>query len=145
MIKKLLVLITLILMTFCSKLGAQSDTSTVWINLNGKVYLAIPKSDVHLIPKAAETLRYLHSVYIDEVYTSLYKDSVIAVYQEIAGVQSVNLEELKEMSKDKKAIDAAVLLEKDNKIDDEHIKGNKKLGVGVLIGLVIGFLIPVIL
>lgn len=75
----------------------------------------------------------------------MYKDSVIAVYQEIAGVQSVNLEELKEMSKDKKAIDAAVLLEKDNKIDDEHIKGNKKLGVGVLIGLVIGFLIPVIL
>lgn len=143
--KILHVLIILLMILFCKKSDAQLDSSIVWINLEGSLYLAIPASNADEIVKATESLKTYHTWYWEAEKKDLIQDSIIATYIDITGVQAVDLKQLRELSANKKSIDASILLDKNNEINKEHTKGNKKLGVGFLIGTITGIVLGILL
>lgn len=143
--KILHVLIISLMILFYKKSDAQLDSSIVWINLEGSLYLAIPASNADEIVKATESLKTYHAWYWESERKDLVQDSIIAAYVDITGVQAVDLKQLRELAANKRSIDASTILEKDNKIKEEHKKGNRKLGFGVMGGIVIGIILSIVL
>jgi hypothetical protein len=113
------------------------------INQDSSLYIAIPIKDADLIIKAKESLLTFHKLYFEEVYKGVAKDSVISEYQNITGIQSVNIEELKEMAANRKAIEAATEQKLKQELKEANKKGNWKLGTGVGVGLLTGLILSI--
>lgn len=99
------------------------------------MYLAIPATNVDEIVKATESLKFYHRWYMDAQYKENVKDSIINIYKNITGVYEIDVQKLKEIAENKKAIDAQVL--QDLRDDNKQLKKKKNknffkgLGVGI--------------